>query len=40
MTIDELAETQGFEAALMVEIIDTLKKDSLVTEVNNRIIIQ
>lgn len=40
MTIDELAETQGFEAALMVEIVETLKKDSLVTEVNNRIIIQ
>ncbi|MBR4349580.1 MAG: hypothetical protein IKP99_02525 [Bacteroidales bacterium] len=40
MTIDELAETQRIGESLMVEIVETLKKDSLVTEVNNRIIIQ
>ena len=40
MTKDELAESQGFDKSLMIEIIETLKKDSLVTELNNRIIIQ
>ena len=40
MTKGELSEIQGFDETLMVEIIESLKKDSLVTEVNNRIIIQ